>query len=61
MTAVAIYQRTVGGHVADRVQTMPGSEEETAYAALAEDPDSGWRVVEETKPKRQTKAQKEEG
>lgn len=53
---VAIYQRTVGGHVADRVQTVAGSEEEAAYAALAEDPASGWRLVEEPKPKRTTKA-----
>ncbi|MEU6756968.1 hypothetical protein [Streptomyces sp. NPDC046685] len=53
---MAIYQRTVGGHVADRVQTMPGSEEDAAYAALAKDPASGWQVVDEPKPKRAARA-----
>jgi hypothetical protein len=55
------YERRSGAHVAESVQPVPGSDSEAAYAALAADPDSGWRVVEETKPKRTPKAQKEEG
>jgi hypothetical protein len=43
---MAIYQRGAGGHVAERVQPEPGSEEEQRYAALAAAPGSGWRCVE---------------
>ncbi|MCX5197222.1 hypothetical protein OOK31_25545 [Streptomyces sp. NBC_00249] len=53
---MAIYERTVGQHVAERVQLLPGSAEEAVYAALADDPASGWRLIEEPKPKRTTKA-----
>lgn len=53
---MAIYERAAGGHVAERVQPASGSEEEAALAALADDPASGWRVVEEPKPKRATRA-----
>lgn len=56
---MAVYERASGQHVAERVQPASGSEEEAAYAALAADPVSGWRVVEESKPKRTSK--KEEG
>lgn len=46
MTVVAIYQRHSGGHVAERVQPVPGSEEAERYAALADDPASDWRRIE---------------
>lgn len=42
----AIYQRHSGGHVAERVQPVPGSEEAEKLAALAADPGSDWRCVE---------------
>lgn len=42
---MAIYERGSGGHVAERVQPVPGSEEADRYAALAEDPASGWRCA----------------
>lgn len=43
---MAIYQRGAGAHVAERVQPVPGTEEAERYAALADDPASGWRCVE---------------
>lgn len=49
---MATYERRSGAHVAERVQPVPGSEEETAYAVLAEDPASGWRVIEEPAPQK---------
>ncbi|MFF3398248.1 hypothetical protein ACFYW6_07015 [Streptomyces sp. NPDC002659] len=43
---MAIYERSSGGYVAERVSPMPGSEEAEQMAALAEDPESGWRCAE---------------
>ena len=43
---MAIYERCTGGHVAERVRPMPGSDEAEQFAALAADPDSGWRCAE---------------
>ncbi|MEV8432001.1 hypothetical protein ACWHLZ_28055 [Streptomyces chartreusis] len=43
---MAIYQRGAGAHVAERVQPVPGTGEAERYAALADDPSSGWRCVE---------------
>lgn len=43
---MAIYERGSGGHIAERVRPVPGSEEAEAYAALADDPASGWRCAE---------------
>ncbi|MEV0445853.1 hypothetical protein AB0I84_12880 [Streptomyces spectabilis] len=43
---MAIYERSSGGHVAERVSPVPGSEDAERYAALAADPASGWRRVE---------------
>ncbi|MFD3574769.1 hypothetical protein [Streptomyces sp. NPDC058644] len=42
---MAIYERGSGSHVAERVQPVPGSEDAERYAALAEDPASGWRCA----------------
>lgn len=43
---MAIYERFSGGQVSARVRPMPGSEDAERYAALAEDPASGWRCAE---------------
>ncbi|MET9510762.1 hypothetical protein ABZX62_20270 [Streptomyces flavidovirens] len=43
---MATYERSTGGHVAERLRPMPGSEEAEALAAAAEDPASGWRSSE---------------
>lgn len=43
---MAIYERSSGGHPAERVRPVPGSGEAEQYAALASDPESGWRCVE---------------
>ncbi|MFE7273037.1 hypothetical protein [Streptomyces sp. NPDC057623] len=43
---MAVYERGSGAHIAERVQPVPGSEEAERYAALADDPASGWRCVE---------------
>ncbi|MCM2394356.1 hypothetical protein [Streptomyces albipurpureus] len=42
---MAVYERGVGPHVAERVRPAPGPEAER-YAALAADPASGWRCAE---------------
>ncbi|MFE0132396.1 hypothetical protein ACFWY6_12610 [Streptomyces sp. NPDC059037] len=48
---MAIYERGSGGHIAERVRPVPGSEEADSLAALAEDPASGWLCVEpDTEP-----------
>lgn len=48
-----IYERGSGPHVAERVQ--PGPDDEARYAALADNPGSGWRRVEdEPEPKKRT-------
>lgn len=41
-----IYERFSGGQVSARVRPAPGSEAADEYAALAEDPSSGWRCSE---------------
>ena len=43
---MAIYERSSGGYVSERVRPVAGSEEAERYAALAEDPASGWRCSE---------------
>lgn len=43
---MAIYERGSGGHIAERLRPVPGSEEAERLAALAEDPASGWRCAE---------------
>lgn len=53
---MATYERRSGEHVAESVRPEPGSEEEAALAALAEDPASGWQSIEEPKPKRAPRA-----
>ncbi len=57
---MAIYERRSGAHVAERVQPVPGSDSEAAYAALAEDPGTGWRIIEQPKSKRQAKTTEKE-
>lgn len=42
---MAVYERGSGAHVAERVAPVPGSPEAERYAALAADPESGWRCV----------------
>lgn len=41
---MAVYVRTAGDHVAERVKPEPGSEEAARLEELADDPASGWRV-----------------
>lgn len=41
-----IYERFNGGQVAERVRPVPGSKDAERYAALAEDPASGWKCAE---------------
>lgn len=53
-----IYERGSGGHIAERVSPVPGSEEAERYEALAADPTSDWRRAEpdqRAEPKRRTK------
>lgn len=49
---MAIYERSIGGHVAEREQPEPGSPRAEVLAKLADDPASDWRVAEDDKPKR---------
>ena len=49
---MAVYARGVGGHDAERVQPEPGSDEEKRLQALADDPASGWRRLDEGEPAR---------
>lgn len=49
---MATYERRSGEHVAESVRPEPGSEAEAAYAALADDPASGWRLVNEPAPRK---------
>lgn len=39
------YVRASGPYTAERVRPVPGSPEADEYAALAANPESGWRVV----------------
>lgn len=41
----ATYVRGAGGHVAERLRPVPGSEQESELEALAADPASGWRRI----------------
>ncbi|GGS88474.1 hypothetical protein ACFFV7_50975 [Nonomuraea spiralis] len=44
---MAVYVRGAGGHIAERVQAEPGSDDETRYEQLAADPASGWRRLDD--------------
>lgn len=44
---MTLYQRTNGGHVAESLRPVPGSEEAAELEQLAADPASGWRAVAE--------------
>lgn len=46
----ATYVRGSGPHIAERVRPAPGSDEETALAALADDPASGWSRIDDQPP-----------
>lgn len=48
---MSVYVRGAGDHQAERVQPEPGSDEEARLEALADDPQSGWRRLDEPKPK----------
>ncbi|WP_457028102.1 hypothetical protein [Kitasatospora sp. P5_F3] len=41
----ATYERGSGGHIAERLRPVPGSEHEAELEALAADPASGWRRI----------------
>lgn len=41
---MAVYVRTAGDHVAERVKPEPGSDDAARLEQLAADPASGWRV-----------------
>lgn len=47
---MAVYERTSGGHAAERVRPMPGSGEAAELEQLAADPASGWRAVVDEPP-----------
>lgn len=47
---VAVYERTSGGHAAERLRPVPGSEEAAELEQLAADPASGWRAVADVPP-----------
>lgn len=49
---MSVYVKGAGDHCAERVQPEPGSSEEKALQALADDPASGWRRLDEPKPAR---------
>lgn len=44
------YVRMSGHHVAERIRPVPGSEDAQRFAALADDPSSGWRVEDVPEP-----------
>lgn len=50
---MSVYVRGAGDHQAERVQPEPGSAEEARLQALADDPASGWRRLDDApaKPK----------
>lgn len=41
---MAVYIRTAGDHVAERVKPEPGSDAAARLEELADDPTSGWRI-----------------
>lgn len=47
---MSVYVRGSGAHAAERVQPEPGSDEEKRLQALADDPASGWRRLDEPAP-----------
>ncbi|MEV0660131.1 hypothetical protein ACIBI3_02340 [Actinomadura luteofluorescens] len=47
---MSVYARGAGDHQAERVQPEPGSEEEARLQALADDPASGWRRLDDPEP-----------
>lgn len=55
---MALYQRGAGGHIAERVQPEPGSDEEARLAALADDPKSDWYRAEKPDPKESAEAKR---
>lgn len=46
---MSVYVRGAGDHQAERVQPEPGSQEEARLQALADDPASDWRRIDEPK------------
>lgn len=46
----ATYERSSGGHVAERIRPVLGSPDEERLEALAADPGSGWRRTPDTEP-----------
>ncbi|MGI5418659.1 hypothetical protein [Actinomadura luteofluorescens] len=50
---MAVYERGVAGHVAERVQPEPDSGEAARLQALADDPASDWRRVDDPAPAEQ--------
>lgn len=60
---MAVYERTSGPHVAERVRPVPGSDDEARLEKLAADRTDGWRRVEEqpAKPAAKPRPKKAEG
>lgn len=52
---MAVYERYSGAFLAERIQAEPGSDEDKALAALAENRTDGWRCVDDDAPPRKTK------
>ena len=46
---MAVYVRGAGAHIAERVQPEPGSDEDKRLAALADEPVSAGRRLDEPK------------
>lgn len=44
---MATYERGAGSHVAERLRPVPGSDEEGRLDALADDPSSPWRRIDD--------------
>ncbi|MFB7617822.1 hypothetical protein [Kitasatospora sp. NPDC056181] len=44
------YERGSGGHVAERLRPVPGSDEAAALEAMAADPASDWHAVPDPEP-----------
>jgi hypothetical protein len=50
---MAVYERGVAGHVAERVRPEPGSDAEARLQVLADNPASDWRRIDDPKPAEQ--------
>jgi len=44
---VATYERGAGDHIAERLRPVPGSDDEARLDALADDPSTDWRRIDD--------------